>query len=116
MMIVESIIRYLLMVKTLNNFDMGEILPDGTIQGYQGYCKLCGQVIDTNSQGKERSPYHNCETAVRFCKADLRRAFEAGILKSISQELFNQGILKDFDKIEPEFDEWFKYFVYNSIK
>lgn len=32
---------------------MGEILPDGSIQGYQNYCQKCGVVINVNAQGDE---------------------------------------------------------------
>lgn len=39
---------------------MGEILPDGSIQGYQGYCKKCHKTIDTNLQGNE-SGRHICK-------------------------------------------------------
>jgi len=34
-------------------FIMGEILPDGSIQGYQSYCQKCGVVINVNAQGDE---------------------------------------------------------------
>lgn len=30
---------------------MGEILPDGSIQGYTGRCDKCGKSIETNMQG-----------------------------------------------------------------
>lgn len=41
---------------------MGEILPDGSIQGYTGYCHLCGATIKTNIQGDEiSSPKHDCK-------------------------------------------------------
>ncbi len=40
---------------------MGEILPDGTIQGYQNYCKNCGTVMNVNAQGDERTPHHYCQ-------------------------------------------------------
>jgi len=40
---------------------MGEILPDGTIQGYQNYCPVCNQVIDVNAQGTELYPKHECK-------------------------------------------------------
>jgi hypothetical protein len=39
---------------------MGEILPDDTIQGYQGYCPICKKVINTNIQGNELYPKHEC--------------------------------------------------------
>lgn len=32
---------------------MGEILPDGLIGGYSGYCDKCGCEISTNIQGNE---------------------------------------------------------------
>lgn len=38
---------------------MGEILPDGSIQGYFGKCKICGKEIPVNIQGSERGE-HNC--------------------------------------------------------
>jgi hypothetical protein len=38
---------------------MGDILPDGTIQGYQGICPKCRATIDTNMQGTEMGT-HNC--------------------------------------------------------
>lgn len=39
---------------------MGEILPDGSIGGYEGYCPKCGKIIATNMQGNEIG-YHKCE-------------------------------------------------------
>jgi len=39
---------------------MGEILPDGSIQGYEGYCPKCGKIIKTNSQGNEMGK-HKCD-------------------------------------------------------
>ena len=38
---------------------MGDILPDGTIQGYQGICPKCRATIDTNIQGNVIGN-HNC--------------------------------------------------------
>lgn len=38
---------------------MGELLPDGTIGGYEGYCPECGKVIKTNMQGEELTT-HDC--------------------------------------------------------
>lgn len=38
---------------------MGEILPDGTIQGYSNYCPKCHQSISVNAQGNELGK-HNC--------------------------------------------------------
>lgn len=40
---------------------MGEILPDGTIQGYENYCPHCGKVIKVNAQGNETGPKHICK-------------------------------------------------------
>lgn len=38
---------------------MGEILPDGSIQGYSGYCDKCAVTISTNIQGNEMGK-HEC--------------------------------------------------------
>lgn len=38
---------------------MGELLPDGTIGSYQGYCPNCKKVIRTNIQGNEIGS-HKC--------------------------------------------------------
>lgn len=38
---------------------MGEILPDGSIQGYFGRCKICRKEIEVNFQGDERGS-HDC--------------------------------------------------------
>lgn len=38
---------------------MGEILPDGSIQGYSGYCQICKTTISTNMQGNELGS-HEC--------------------------------------------------------
>jgi len=40
---------------------MGEVLPDGSIQGYQGYCPKCKKIISTNIQGNEIGT-HYCKT------------------------------------------------------
>jgi len=37
---------------------MGEILPDGSIQGYVGYCDVCKQSCEMNIQGNILK--HNC--------------------------------------------------------
>lgn len=38
---------------------MGDILPDGTIQGYEGYCEKCGEVVKKNIQGNPLN--HDCK-------------------------------------------------------
>ena len=40
---------------------MGEILPNGEIQGYQGYCPICKTIISTNIQGNEIGT-HECNS------------------------------------------------------
>lgn len=32
---------------------MADILPDGSLGGYEGYCHRCGETIKTNIQGNE---------------------------------------------------------------
>lgn len=39
---------------------MGEVLPNGEIQGYSGYCQKCNKAIRTNIQGNEIG-VHYCE-------------------------------------------------------
>lgn len=39
---------------------MGDLLPDGTIIGYEGYCSKCGKIIKTNMQGNETGE-HECK-------------------------------------------------------
>lgn len=39
---------------------MGELLPDNSISGYEGYCEVCGEVIKVNLQGNEIGN-HACE-------------------------------------------------------
>lgn len=51
---------------------MGEILPDGSIQGYQNYCSKCGVVINVNAQGSELHPHHDCKPF--WCASDGRVA------------------------------------------
>jgi len=43
---------------------MGEILPDGTIQGWFAKCVYCGATIETNMQGQGK------------CKVCGRRTYE----------------------------------------
>lgn len=43
---------------------MGEILPDGSIQGYSGYCPKCGEVIKTNMQGDEMGTHECCPMSI----------------------------------------------------
>ncbi len=40
---------------------MGDVLPNSTIQGYEGYCQICGTIITTNIQGNEIGN-HICNT------------------------------------------------------
>ena len=44
---------------------MGEILPDGTIQGYFNVCPRCGGDIEVNFQGKDMG-YHECPILKTF--------------------------------------------------
>ena len=44
---------------------MGEILPDGTIQGYQNYCPKCRKVINVNVQGSELGS-HDCKPLLKI--------------------------------------------------
>ena len=39
---------------------MGEILPDGSIQGYFKTCEICGKEIESNIQGSEMGK-HVCK-------------------------------------------------------
>src|SRR5574343_23683 len=59
---------------------MGEILPDGTIQGYFGKCKVCGKEIPVNIQGSERGE-HSCverlQQRLATAEADLTRCYES---------------------------------------
>lgn len=38
---------------------MGEYLPDGSYQHYQGYCKKCGEIVNVNIQGDPIN-HHMC--------------------------------------------------------
>lgn len=40
---------------------MGEVLPNGEIGGYEGYCPKCHKIIKTNMQGNEIGN-HDCNT------------------------------------------------------
>lgn len=44
---------------------MGEILPDGSVGGYAGYCRKCGKQIKVNIQGDEIGG-HECLTECYF--------------------------------------------------
>ena len=46
---------------------MGDILPDGSIQGYSGYCQTCNKQIQVNSQGNETGS-HICKYICFQCK------------------------------------------------
>jgi len=52
---------------------MGEILPDGSIQGYQGRCPKCKKTIDTNVQGDEIGSHYCSEndTELGFCASPI---------------------------------------------
>lgn len=43
---------------------MGEILPDGSIQGYSTYCKKCKATIKTNMQG-DYDEEHICKFTIQ---------------------------------------------------
>lgn len=67
---------------------MGEILPDGTYQGYSGYCSKCGSRVETNIQGNEIGS-HDC--------IPIKIPAQIGSIIPIWGRAINSG-LKDFTK------------------
>ncbi len=67
---------------------MGEILPDGTIGGYGGYCQKCGKEIKVNSQGNEIGS-HYCKESL-FHK--LKDVIPMGYKITMSNESLNLSI------------------------
>lgn len=51
---------------------MGELLPDGSIGGYEGFCSKCGEVISTNIQGNEIGK-HICNPISKFKVGEFHR-------------------------------------------
>lgn len=52
---------------------MGEILPDGSIQGYQAYCQKCGKTINVNAQGTELiNERHICIPIIKTGKIKIK--------------------------------------------
>lgn len=67
---------------------MADELPDGTRQGYKGYCGKCGMPIDTNIQGDEMGS-HDC--------VPIKIPDQIGCIIPIWGTAINMG-LKDFTK------------------
>jgi hypothetical protein len=73
---------------------MSEVLPDGSIGRYQGYCPKCKAVISTNMQGNEIG-YHICK---RIAKYKIVRQSDRKIIKCHSL-----GVIADYFDVDISF-------------
>jgi len=75
---------------------MGEILPDGSIQGYFNTCEYCGEEIEVNIQGNSS----------HICVEQIKKKAEESHLKDLPfNPLTKESLIKD--GLLDEYVEWF---------
>lgn len=75
---------------------MGEVLPNGEIGGYEGYCPKCHKIIKTNMQGNEIGN-HACNTQNK--QPMILEKQDVYVVVSVKDELpgYSDDILVSYD-------------------
>lgn len=64
---------------------MGEILPDGSIQGYTGKCEQCGKLISVNIQG-DSLDNHQCVATLSNSVEKLAEEAKEDFIKPLGHD------------------------------